>query len=280
MRLYHRWKCPWCAAARQGIENVGADVELVEVPYPREERTGVLGLSGQSRVPVLVDGDEVIVDSRRIVRHLYERYGGERFARSAAELAAEEDLTDPEGFEELDACLIGPPSGGGPVTGDGLVQLERPPAEAPAVDDDDARLIEALRCGDEDAFSWLVRRHHGPLLRYAGVFCRDRAVAEEVVQETWLGVIRGIGTFEGRSSLKTWIFHILANRARTRGERESRSVPFSALVARELEDDEPAVDPDRFLPRGRSRAGRAAGRPLRSPGTRRRSGCSRRRPGG
>jgi glutathione S-transferase len=108
VRLYHRWKCPWCAAARQGIENVGADVELVEVPYPREERTGILALSGQSRVPVLVDGDEVIVDSRRIVRHLYERYGGERFARSAAELARE-GLTDPEGFEDLDVCLIGPP---------------------------------------------------------------------------------------------------------------------------------------------------------------------------
>jgi len=89
MRLYHRWKCPWCAAVRQAIENVGVEVELVEVPYPREERERVRELSGQRRVPVLVDGDEVIVDSRRIVRHLYERDGGERFARSAAELAEE-----------------------------------------------------------------------------------------------------------------------------------------------------------------------------------------------
>ena len=87
MRLYHRWKCPWCAAARQGIENVGAEVELIEVPYPRAERVEVLALSGQSLVPVLVDGDEVITDSRRIVRHLYERYGGEQFVRSAEELA-------------------------------------------------------------------------------------------------------------------------------------------------------------------------------------------------
>ncbi len=87
MRLYHRWKCPWCAAARQGIENVGAEVELIEVPYPREERVDVLALSGQALVPVLVDGDQVITDSRRIVRHLYERYGGERFVRSAAELS-------------------------------------------------------------------------------------------------------------------------------------------------------------------------------------------------
>lgn len=109
MRLYHRRKCPWCAAARQGIENVGVDVELVEVPYPREERTEVLAQSGQARVPVLVDGDEVIVDSRRIVRHLYERYGGEFFVRSAAELAREEreEPADPEGLEELDACAIG-----------------------------------------------------------------------------------------------------------------------------------------------------------------------------
>lgn len=91
MRLYHRWKCPWCAAARQAIENVGVEVELVEVPYPRQERDGVWDLSGQRRIPLLVDGDEVIVDSRRIVRYLYERYGGERFARSAADLADEDD---------------------------------------------------------------------------------------------------------------------------------------------------------------------------------------------
>ena len=114
--------------------------------------------------------------------------------------------------------------------------------------EDDRLLVDSLRRGEEEAFAWLVRRHHEALLRYARVFVRDRAVAEEVVQETWLGVIRGIGAFEARSSVKTWVFHILANRARTRGERESRSVPFSALVARELEDDGPVVDADRFLP--------------------------------
>lgn len=114
--------------------------------------------------------------------------------------------------------------------------------------EDDRLLVDALRRGEEDAFVWLVRRHHDALLRYARVFVRDRAVAEEVVQETWLGVVRGIGAFEARSTVKTWLFHILANRARTRGERESRSVPFSALVARELEDDAPVVDADRFLP--------------------------------
>ena len=86
MRLYHRWKCPWCAAARQAIENVGAEVELVEVPYPRDERDEVERASGQRRVPVLVDGDEVVVESRRVVRHLYSRYGDEAFSRSIAEL--------------------------------------------------------------------------------------------------------------------------------------------------------------------------------------------------
>ena len=128
--------------------------------------------------------------------------------------------------------------------------LDGAPLTTPLGLDDDARLVAALRRGDEEAFAWLVRRHHAALLRYAGVFVRDRAVAEEVVQETWLGVIRGIDSFEMRSSLRTWIFNILANRARTRGEREARSVPFSALLARELEADEPAVDPERFRPPG------------------------------
>jgi glutathione S-transferase len=106
LRLYHRWKCPWCAAARQGIENVDVAVELVEVPYPREERVEVLALSGQARVPVLVDGDEVIVDSRRIVRHLYERYGGDAFAASAAELALEAAA---DGDEESEPAICAVP---------------------------------------------------------------------------------------------------------------------------------------------------------------------------
>lgn len=108
IRLYHRWKCPWCAAARQGIENVGVEVELVEVPRPRDERTEVLAVSGQARVPVLVDGDEVVVDSRRIVRHLYERYGGADLAPSAADLRAEEQ-GDPPDLNEGVCALPGAP---------------------------------------------------------------------------------------------------------------------------------------------------------------------------
>jgi RNA polymerase sigma-70 factor, ECF subfamily len=111
----------------------------------------------------------------------------------------------------------------------------------------EGRLIEALKRRDEAAFVQLVRRYQGPLLRLALVYARSRAVAEEIVQETWLGVLRGLDRFERRSSFKTWLFRILVNRARTRGEREGRTVPFSALGGAALEPVEPAVAPERFL---------------------------------
>ena len=112
----------------------------------------------------------------------------------------------------------------------------------------DDQLLAALKRGDETAFAALVERHQPLMLRVAGRYVRDRAVAEEVVQETWLGVLNGLDRFEGRASLKTWIFRILTNRALTRGERERRCVPFSALGG---DDDEgSAVDPDRFRPEG------------------------------
>jgi RNA polymerase sigma-70 factor (ECF subfamily) len=91
--------------------------------------------------------------------------------------------------------------------------------------DSDAALVEALRAGDEAAFAALVSKYHPRLLRFAESMVPSRAVAEEVVQDTWLGVVRGIDRFEGRSSVKTWLFHILANRAKTAGAREGRSVP-------------------------------------------------------
>jgi len=105
VRLYHRWKCPWCAAARQAIENVGAEVELVEVPYPRDERDDVERVSGQRRVPVLVDGDDVVVESRRVVRHLYKRYGDRSFARSIAELDRD-ILADGDATPPGEACEV------------------------------------------------------------------------------------------------------------------------------------------------------------------------------
>ena len=107
-------------------------------------------------------------------------------------------------------------------------------------------VVEALRAGDESAFRSLVREYGPSMRRVARMYVGSRAVAEEVVQEAWVAVLNGIGRFEGRSSLKTWIFRILTNIAKTRGQREGRSVPFSSLAP----DDEHAVDPDRFAENG------------------------------
>jgi RNA polymerase sigma-70 factor, ECF subfamily len=107
-------------------------------------------------------------------------------------------------------------------------------------------LVQRLRDGDESAFAELIDAYGATMLRVAQMFVRDRASAEEVVQETWLAVINGIERFEGRSSLKTWLFRILTNRAKTKGQRDGRTVPFSSLAGAG-EEDEPSVDPDRFL---------------------------------
>jgi len=110
--------------------------------------------------------------------------------------------------------------------------------------DVEAQLITALRERDESAFVALVNRYQASMIRLALVYCGTHAVAEEIVQEAWLGVLQGIDKFEGRSSFKTWLFRILVNRARTRAEREGRTVPFSAL---QTEGPEPAVPAHRFL---------------------------------
>jgi RNA polymerase sigma-70 factor (ECF subfamily) len=109
-------------------------------------------------------------------------------------------------------------------------------------------LVARLRAGDQRAFESLVATHHGAMLAVAFSYVRRRDVAEEVVQETWVGVLRAIGRFESRASLKTWIFRILVNTAMTRGGREARSIPFSSLEP----EHEPAasVDPERFHPPG------------------------------
>jgi RNA polymerase sigma-70 factor (ECF subfamily) len=93
----------------------------------------------------------------------------------------------------------------------------------------------------------LVERYHGMLLRLARTYV-DASVAEEVVQETWLAVLRGVAHFEARSTLKTWIAHILVNQAKTRAQRDGRLVPFSALALADEESDEPTVAPERFQP--------------------------------
>jgi RNA polymerase sigma-70 factor (ECF subfamily) len=122
-----------------------------------------------------------------------------------------------------------------------------------AVELSERDLCAALRRGDESAFSTLVSLYHAPLRRLALSYVRSAAVADEVVQETWLGVIRGIHGFEERASLKTWIFRILTNTAKTRAERESRMVPLSALAATDSDSDETAVDPDRFFDQQQAR---------------------------
>jgi RNA polymerase sigma-70 factor, ECF subfamily len=129
--------------------------------------------------------------------------------------------------------------------------------------EDDASLIAGLRAGDEAAFRRLVDAYGPMLMRLALMHVPSRAVAEEVVQDTWLAVLNGIERFEGRSSLKTWITSILLNTARTRGERERRTIPFTLLRRRAEEGrDEPAVPPDRFQGRRGEAPGAWAQPPL------------------
>jgi RNA polymerase sigma-70 factor, ECF subfamily len=109
----------------------------------------------------------------------------------------------------------------------------------------DASLVQALRDGDESVFTALTREYHSSLLRVARIYVPSVAIAEEVVQETWVGVLTGIDRFEGRSTLKTWIFRILTNIAKTRAQREGRTLPFSALQ-RPDRVPEPAVEAGRF----------------------------------
>jgi RNA polymerase sigma-70 factor (ECF subfamily) len=152
--------------------------------------------------------------------------------------------------DELTSCQQGLGDGGCAV------------ASAPGMSGDDTGLraddegsgddafVDALRRGDERAFASLVDRYYDTMLRVARMHVATREAAEDVVQETFLGVIRGIDHFEARSSLRTWMFRILINQAKTRGERERRTRPFSSFAA-ELEADEPSVDPDRFIASGR-----------------------------
>src|SRR5919198_1411585 len=113
------------------------------------------------------------------------------------------------------------------------------------VDAAETQLLEALRAGDEAAFAALVRENHASLVRVARIYVSTQSAAEEVVQETWLGVLNGLDRFEGRSSLRTWIFRILTNIAKTRAARDGRTLPFSALDPARV--PEAAVDADRFL---------------------------------
>lgn len=112
-------------------------------------------------------------------------------------------------------------------------------------------LLRRLREGDESAFDELVSKHHGPLTRMAMGYVADREVAEEVVQDTWMAVIENLSRFEGRSSLRTWIFGILIHKAKDRGVREKRHITFSSFESCEEDHDE-AVDPSYFQQKGES----------------------------
>jgi RNA polymerase sigma-70 factor, ECF subfamily len=111
---------------------------------------------------------------------------------------------------------------------------------------DERLLIQRLRAREERAFVELIERYYGYLLPLADFYVSNRAVAEEVVQEAWLAVLKGIDRFEERSSFKTWISRIVMNLARTRGVRESRMIPFSDFADNEAGSPDSAVDPDRF----------------------------------
>jgi len=112
----------------------------------------------------------------------------------------------------------------------------------------DMHLLQMLREGNDAAFVVLIDCYHTSMLRLAQAYVPTKAVAEEVVQEAWLGVLQGLHRFEGRSSLKTWIFHILTNCAKTRALREGRSIALSSMPDYETQFHEPAVDPERFIP--------------------------------
>lgn len=115
------------------------------------------------------------------------------------------------------------------------------------VDAGDQEVIDEILAGNEAAFNLLLQRHHAAMIRLARGFVGSQASAEEVVQESWIGVLRGLERFEGRSALKTWIFRILVNRCITRRKKEGRRIPFSSIGG---DDAEPAVDPSRFSGRG------------------------------
>ncbi len=132
----------------------------------------------------------------------------------------------------------------------GVQTMTAPPESNAMGASAEADLLAALRRGDEAAFMALVERHQRTMLRVARLYVASEAAAQDAVQETWIAVLRGLPNFEGRSSLRTWIFRILVRRAQTRGQREARSVPFAALERPEAGEDGPTVDADRFLADG------------------------------
>ena len=135
-----------------------------------------------------------------------------------------------------------------PRTSPGVTEESLSGSASSHFDDADVDLVAGLRRRDEAAFVTLVSRYQGPLLRVALIYCRSRDIADEVVQDTWLGVLQGIDRFEGRAAFRTWLFQILVNRARTHARKEGRTLSFSSLEDEAESPGEPAVSPERFRP--------------------------------
>lgn len=131
-----------------------------------------------------------------------------------------------------------------------LMKRQTPmPSESDSVAKGEVELLTGLRQGDEGAFDELVTRHHSALIRMAMGYVADREVAQEVVQDTWMAVIEGLGRFQGRSSLRTWIFGIMIHKAKDRGVREKRHTNFSSFESMDEEGEE-TIDPSRFYQSG------------------------------
>ena len=128
---------------------------------------------------------------------------------------------------------------------------------------DDIRRLERLRAGDDAAFSELIDEYQNSLVRLARNYVHDTTTANEVVQDTWIGLFESLDRFEGRSSLKTWLYRILINCARARARKDAKRIPFSAFDNPAAEGDEPAVDPDRFQGAGERYPGHWSSRPAR-----------------
>ena len=129
----------------------------------------------------------------------------------------------------------------------------------------DAATVAALRRGDQVAFAALVKAHQPSFLRIARVWAQDAAAAAEAVQDAWLAALESIDRFEGRSSLRTWLYGIVVNVARAHRRAARREVPLSSLAADEAADASPSVEPDRFLPDGHQWAGHWAAMPAPFP---------------